>query len=137
MTVRFVDTNLLLYAVSREPQEREKAAAAGAILRDRDLALSAQVLQEFYVQATRPNRPDPLTHEQAAALVDSFTRFRVQETTLGLVRSAMEARQRFQLSYWDAAVLEAARLTGCEELLSEDLHDGQDFDGVRVVNPFR
>lgn len=135
--MRFVDTNLLLYAVSREPQEQEKAAAARTILSDRDLALSTQVLQEFYVQATRPNRPDPLTHEQAAALVDSFTRFRVQETTLGLVRSAMEARQRFQLSYWDAAVLEAARLTGCEELLSEDLHDGQDFDGVRVVNPFR
>lgn len=137
MAVRFVDTNVLLYAVSREPQEQQKVAAARTILRDRDLALSTQVLQEFYVQATRANRPNPLTHGQAAALVESFTRFRVQETTLGLVRAAMEARQRFQLSSWDAAVLEAARLTGCDELLSEDLNDGQDFDGVRVVNPFR
>lgn len=135
--MRFVDTNLLLYAVSREPQEQEKAAAARTILRDRDLALSTQVLQEFYVQATRPSRPDPLTHEHAAALVESFTRFRVQETTLSLVRAAMEAHRRFQLSYWDAAILEAARLMGCGELLSEDLNDGQNFDGVRVINPFR
>jgi predicted nucleic acid-binding protein len=42
-----------------------------------------------------------------------------------------------RLSYWDAAILEAARSSGCEVVLSEDLSDGEDYDGVRVVNPFR
>lgn len=135
--MRFVDTDVLLYAVSRAPAEREKADAARSLLADRDLALSAQVLQEFYVQATRTSRTDALSHDQAAGLVDSFTRFPVCDVTLGLVRSAIAARERLQLSYWDAAIIEAARLAGCDVVLSEDLNDGQDYDGVRVVNPFR
>ena len=57
-TVRFVDTNVLLYAVSRDPEEQDKAARANDILTARDVALSVQVLQEFYVQATRASRPD-------------------------------------------------------------------------------
>jgi predicted nucleic acid-binding protein len=134
--VRFADTNVLLYAISADPQERAKREEANAILAARDLVLSAQVLQEFYVQATRRSRPDRLTHPQAAGLVESFLRFRVVEITGGLVLSALAARERFEISYWDAAILEAARAAGCEVLLSEDLSDGQDYAGVRVENPF-
>jgi predicted nucleic acid-binding protein len=134
--VRFVDTNVLLYAISRDPKEQSKAAQANELLASRDVGLSVQVLQEFYVQATRESRTDRLTHEQAAALVDSFRRFSVQETTIGTVLSAMSTRQRFGISYWDAAILEAARALGCEVVLSEDLSDGQDYAGVRVENPF-
>src|SRR5215210_2673240 len=79
--VRFVDTNVLLYAVSRDPSERGKAERANEILAGRDVALSVQVLQEFYVQATRESRTDRLTHEQAAKLVEAFLRFPVQEIT--------------------------------------------------------
>lgn len=135
-SVRFVDTNVLLYAISRDPEERKKAARANEILSRRDLGLSVQVLQEFYVQATRDSRPDRLTHDQAAALVDSFRRFPVQETTVGVMLSAMSTRQRFDISYWDAAILEAARALSCDVVLSEDLNDGQDYAGVRVENPF-
>lgn len=67
----------------------------------------------------------------------AFTRFPVQETTLGLVQAAMASRERFGLSSWDGATIEAARLLGCDEVLSEDLNDGQSYDGVTVVNPFR
>jgi hypothetical protein len=63
-TVRFADTNILLYAISRDPKEQDKAARANDILTARGVALSVQVLQEFYVQATRASRPDPLSHEQ-------------------------------------------------------------------------
>jgi predicted nucleic acid-binding protein len=77
-----------------------------------------------------------LTHEQAAALVDSFRRFPVQDTTAGVMLAAISTRQRFGISYWDAAILEAARALGCEVVLSEDLNDGQDYAGVRVENPF-
>jgi predicted nucleic acid-binding protein len=135
--VRFADTNLLLYAVSRDPQERHKAERARGILSERDLALSVQVLQEFYVQATRDGRADPLTHAQAVKLVESLTRFPLADVTRGVMLAAMATRHRFLISYWDAAILEAARSLGCDTVLSEDLNDGQDYGGVTVENPFR
>jgi predicted nucleic acid-binding protein len=75
-------------------------------------------------------------HEQAATLVEALLRFPVQETTVALMRSALETAVRFRVSYWDAAIIEAARSLGCGALLSEDLGDGTDYKGVRVVNPF-
>lgn len=135
--MRFIDTNILLYAISRDPEERGKAKRANQILAARDLALSVQVLQEFYVQATRDSRPDPLTHQQAAKLVESFLRFSVADNTTGVMLAALATRQRFGISYWDAAILEACRSLGCDVVLSEDLSDAEDYDGVRVENPFR
>jgi len=134
--VRFVDTNILLYAISQDQDEQAKAIVARKLLDSDDIALSVQVLQEFYVQATRSTRSDRLTHHQASSLVESFTRFPVQDTTLVIVRRALATRDRFGLSYWDAAIIEAARVSGCRELLSEDLSDGMDYDGVTVINPF-
>jgi predicted nucleic acid-binding protein len=78
-----------------------------------------------------------MSHQQATLLIRSFCRYPVQETTLALVESALRTTERFQVSYWDAAIIEAARALGCREVLSEDLSDGQDYGGVRVVNPFR
>jgi predicted nucleic acid-binding protein len=135
--VRFVDTNVLLYAISQDPAEIAKAQRANEILSAHDLALSVQVLQEFYVQATRPSRPDAITHEQAVRLIESFCRFPVQNITREIMMAALHSRQRFQLSYWDAAIIEASRVLGCEVVLSEDLNDGRDYAGVGVTNPFR
>jgi predicted nucleic acid-binding protein len=135
--VRFIDTNILLYAISRDPAEQDKAKRANDILAERDLALSVQVLQEFYVQATRASRPDPIAHQQAVRFIESMRRFPVQDVTSSVMMAALDARQRFQLSYWDAAIIEASRTMGCPEVLSEDLSDGQDYAGVRVTNPFR
>ena len=134
--MRFVDTNVLLYAVSRDPREQDKAAIANELLAGRDVGLSVQVLQEFYVQATRESRVDALTHRQAADLVTAWTRFPIQDTTVELVHAAMATRDRFRLSYWDAAIIEAARMLGCETVVSEDFAAGQDYDGVTVTNPF-
>lgn len=135
-TVRLVDTNVLLYAISRDPAERNKAALANAILDEGDLGLSVQVLQEFYVQATRPTRRDAITLEQAAGLVESWCRFPVQPTTLGVMRAAMATSARFGISYWDAAILESGRVLGCGTVLSEDLDTGTDYQGIRVQDPF-
>lgn len=134
--MRFADTNVLLYAVSRDPAERGKLERAREILRDRELVLSVQVLQEFYVQATRESRPDRLSHDQAAKLVESFLRFTVVDVTREVMLAALVTRQRFRISYWDAAIIEAARSLGCDTVLSEDLSDGQDYGGVAVQNPF-
>lgn len=134
--MRFVDTNVLLYAISRDDQEQTKHERATEVLRDRDLGLSVQVLQEFYVQATRASRADRISHDQAVKLVESFLRFRVQDVTASVMRAALATRGRFGISYWDAAVIEAARALSCEVVLSEDLSDGQDYAGVRIENPF-
>lgn len=135
--MRFVDTNVLLYAVSREPAEQEKAKRANEILDAGEVALSTQVLQEFYVQATRPSRAHPLRHEQAVGLIETLLAFPVQATTTAIVLAAAATRERFGISHWDAAILEASRALGCEIVLSEDLADREDYAGVRVENPFR
>lgn len=137
IATRFVDSNILIYAISKSPGERDKAYKAKELLEAVDLALSVQVLQEFYVQATRSTRAQPLSHERATLLMKSFCRYPVQEMTLSLLEAALRTTERFQISYWDAAIIEAARALGCREVLSEDLSDGQDYGGVRVVNPFR
>ncbi len=135
--MRFVDTNILLYVVSTAEEERRKAAIARELLNDPDLALSVQVLQEFYVQATRTSRSGRLTHEQASALITSWLRFTVADMTLGVVQAALAATARYQLSYWDAAIIESARGLGCGVVLSEDFTQGRDYDGVTIVDPFR
>ena len=132
----FVDTNVLLYAVSTAPDEGEKSRTARAILARDDLVLSVQVLQEFYVQATRTMKPDRLPHESAVSLVESWLRFRVVETSVSLVQQALATAARWRISYWDAAIIEAARRGDCRELFSEDLQNGMNFAGVTVRNPF-
>ena len=135
--MRFVDTNVLLYALSKAPGEHEKARIALEVLEAGDLGLSIQVLQEFYVQATRETKADRINHDQASSLIEAYLRFPVQETTVSLMEAALAAKQRLGISYWDAAVIEAARALSCRTLLTEDMSDGQDYDGVIIENPFR
>ena len=134
--MRFLDTNVLLYSISTVTGEREKAHIARNLLESADLALSTQVLQEFVVQATRASRADRLEIGVALALTETWTRYPVLETSVDLVFRAGRSAERWQISYWDAAIIEAARQLGCRQLLSEDLNAGQDFAGVTVVNPF-
>jgi len=134
--MRFLDTNVLLYAISTAPDEAAKRTVALALLDADDWVLSVQVLQEFYVQATRVTKPDRIQHEQAAALIEAWLRFKIQEITVPIVQAALEAKARFQLSYWDAAIIEAARAAECRQIYSEDLSAGQDYGGIRVINPF-
>jgi predicted nucleic acid-binding protein len=134
---RFIDTNILLYSISRDPAEASKRDIAIALLDAENIALSVQVLQEFYVQATRATRPDALAHEIAVGLVRTWLRFKVQETTLPVTINALEIKVRYGLSYWDAAIVAAARALGCRELLSEDMSHGREVEGVTINNPFR
>jgi predicted nucleic acid-binding protein len=102
-----------------------------------DLALSVQVLQEFYVQATRPTRRDALPAELAAGLIQTWLRFTVQDVTLTVMNHALELSRRHRFSYWDSAIIAAALAVGCRELLTEDLTHGREVDGMVISNPFR
>jgi predicted nucleic acid-binding protein len=133
----FLDTNILLYSISRNPVDTVKRERAIVLLGRDDGALSVQVLQEFYVQATRPTRFHPLTHETAAGLVSAWTRFKVQEITLAILTGALEIKSAHGFSYWDSAIIAAARALGCRILYSEELSHGREVDGITIVNPFR
>ena len=134
--MRFVDTNVLIYAVSNAPDEDSKRGRARELLSEPDLALSVQVLQEFYNQATHTSSPNRLSHEAAMRFLEPVMGMPIQAITLPVFREAVAIRHRLGLSYWDAAILAAARALGCEAVYSEDLSSQQDYSGIRVLNPF-
>jgi predicted nucleic acid-binding protein len=134
---RFLDTNILLYSVSTDPDELAKREVAEQLLTGRDNALSVQVLQEFYVQATRATRRGALNHETTVSLIQTWLRFPVQNMTVAVMRAALEIKVAAGLSYWDAAIVSAARALGCAELLSEDMQHGRKIADVTILNPFR
>jgi len=137
MTARyFVDTNVLLYAGSNAPADAPKRAMAAGLLQHPAIGFSAQVLQEFYDAAVRKQRLR-MTHGDALATLKALNAYPVLPLDYALVLKAVALKEKFQISYWDAAILAAARQLGCEKVFSEDLNDGQDYDGVRVDNPFR
>ena len=133
----FFDTNVLLYSISSIAAEASKRERALALLDGDDGALSVQVLQEFYAQATRATRPDRLSHQIAAAFISKWTRFRLQDVTLAILNAALEIRATHRFSYWDSAIIAAARALGCRELYTEDMSHGREVEGVLIVNPFR
>ncbi|MGA2712760.1 MAG: PIN domain-containing protein [Bryobacteraceae bacterium] len=134
--LHFLDTNVLLYSISRNPDESLKRERAISLLDEDSGALSVQVLQEFYVQATRSSRADAIPHEFAAGLIEAWCRFRVQDITTPILTSALQIRKAYGFSYWDSAVVAAARTLGCDRLYTEDLNHGQMVKDLAIVNPF-
>lgn len=134
----FLDTNVIVYQFDTAPASAAKRRRAREILANPDLVvcLSAQVLGEFYVTVTR-KLPEPLDTETAGEAIASLSLLGVVPTDAQLVRSAVETSATAQLSYWDALIIEAARLSGCSQLLTEDLSDGALIRDVRIENPFR
>jgi len=132
----FVDTNVVLYAVSGDPTEASKARRARHILANEDFGLSAQVIQEFFVNATRKIAV-PLTDEQALEFIEILAQAPVVPIDLDLVFDAVAYKTRLGLSYWDAAIVAAAHALGAKLLYTEDFAHGQLYGDVRAVNPFR
>lgn len=134
--LHFLDTNILLYSISRDPAEAARRDRAIDLLEQDDGALSVQV-QEFYVQATRSTLPDPVPHEIAAGLITTWRRFRVQEITLSILTGALEIKAAHGFSYWDSAIIAAAHALGCRGLYTEDMTHGREVEGVTMIDPFR
>lgn len=132
----FFDTNILLYSISDNPLESHKRKRAIELLDEDFGAMSIQVLQEFYVQATRSNRVGAASHSAAIKLITSWRRFTIQDLTMSVFMSALDIKNQFGFSYWDSAIIAAARELGCQTLYSEDMSHGQAVYGVVIVNPF-
>jgi predicted nucleic acid-binding protein len=135
--MEFVDTNILLYAYVATADERHEAARAlvDHLWRERRGALSVQVLQEFYVNATRKitKTIDP---KVAAERLKSLVRWRVHSPLPDDVIAAATLSSRYQLSFWDAMIVRSAAELRCDTLWTEDLNDGQVVEGVQLRNPF-
>jgi predicted nucleic acid-binding protein len=126
---------VLLYACSSAPDDAAKRRIAESLMLDGPFALSAQVLQEFIANALRNPRLG-ISEGNIDATLQLASLVRVQAVTRELVLSAVALRRRYTLSQWDATILAAAKVLGCEVVYSEDMNHGQDYDGVRVINPF-
>jgi len=134
----FVDTNVLVYARDAGQARKQPAAELWMdhLWQTRTGRLSSQVLSEFYVTVTSKLDPGMSSTDARADIADLLT-WQPVPVTGDLVTEALAIQDRFQLSYWDALIVAAARASGSDQLLTEDLQDGQDLDGVVVVNPFR
>ncbi len=131
----FIDTNVLVYTVDAdEPAKREISLSAIGLLAGNFL-LSTQVLGELYVTLTRKLRR-PVAAGEAVERITNLSRHRVLGIEASMVRAAIETSQRFQISYWDALIIEAAVAGRCDRILTEDLPTGQAIRGVEIVNPF-
>lgn len=131
----FLDTNVIVYAIDSAAPAAKRQAARD-LLRDAKFALSTQVVQEFYVTATRKLKK-PLSAPVAARWVDQLCRADCIGLDVALVKLAIAHSQRFQISFWDAAIIAAAEMLGVEKVLTEDLNDGQRYGAVTVENPFK
>jgi predicted nucleic acid-binding protein len=132
----FVDTNVLVYAAAGGHDAPEKHARAWQIIAPGNYGISAQVLAEFYVNATR--KPSvPLSPAEAAAWMTDLRSMPVVPVDASLVAEAADRSRSHQISYWDAAIIVAAERLGATTLYSEDLNDGQTYGSVTVVNPFK
>ena len=131
----FLDTNVLVYAAVGTGKDDTKRERALALIESEEFGTSAQVLQEFFVTVTR-KVARPLSVEQALEWIEQLIAFPCYPIDHRIVRIAVEQSERHKISYWDGAILSAAQAMGCHTVYSEDLNDGQQYSGVRVINPF-
>ncbi|HLK73753.1 MAG TPA: PIN domain-containing protein [Streptosporangiaceae bacterium] len=136
--LRFVDTNILVYAHddSAGPKRDQARALVEQLWESRDGCLSVQVLQEFFVSVTR-KIAKPLDAETAKEIIADLSRWHVHVPAADDVLGAVGIHQRSGISFWDAMIINSAAEMGCAVLYSEDLNAGQDYSRVRVENPFQ
>jgi len=134
----FVDTNVLVYAYDADAGAKHESARSRlqALWQTESGLISTQVLQEFYVTVTR-KLSRPLLRRNARAVIATYGAWPVHRPDVDDVVAASDLEERHQLSFWDALIIVSARRSRAHLLLTEDLQDGQRFDGLEVVSPFR
>ena len=132
----FVDTNILIYAAAGYHEAPAKHARAWEIIGAANYGISGQVLAEFFVNAIKKPAV-PLTISEAVKWVDSLSTIPVVAIDADLVGEAVACSSRYQISYWDAALIIAAERLEAPILYTEDLNHKQKYNSVTVINPFK
>jgi predicted nucleic acid-binding protein len=132
----FFDTNILVYADDKaSPAKQRRALELVAEHRRAGTGVvSLQVLQEYFVTVTRKLQVDPRV---ARRKVELLAEFDVAAPEVADILAAIDLHRLHGFSFWDALVLRAAKQAGCSVLLSENLQEIREIDGVRILNPFR
>ncbi|NBB66068.1 PIN domain-containing protein [Pseudomonas sp. ODNR1LW] len=131
----FLDTNVLLYAALGRGHAADRLERAREIVLTEDYCTSGQVLAEFYHNAIKKG-PTPLSPDKAREWVRVIALKPCQPVTPEVVVAGIDNARRYQLSYWDGAIIAAAERLGAKVVYSEDLSHGQTYGSVRVENPF-
>ena len=133
----FVDTNVLVYAHDLDAGDRHAVAAklVADLWETRNAVISTQVLQEFYVNATR-KIPSPLPRAVARQIVKAYTAWQTEIVGPPEIEVASELEEQHRLSFWDALIVAAALKGGAGTILTEDMSSGRSISGVRIENPF-
>ncbi len=131
----FIDTNVFLYALDRADLKKQQAARAWReeLWKNRLGRISFQVLHEFYVKATRKW---PEGRDEARAEVKDLLAWQPVTMDVAILERGWKLQDRYQLSFWDALIVAAAKSVGCRYLLTEDLQTNQDLDSIIVISPF-
>jgi predicted nucleic acid-binding protein len=131
----FLDANILVYAQDAAvPEKQRKSREIIAQLAESgDGVISTQVMQEFFVAATRKLGVEPLV---AKGVLKTFAVFEIVQVSSGLIHEAIDCSILNQLSFWDSLILAAAASAGCSTIFSEDLNSGQTILGLKIQNPF-
>jgi predicted nucleic acid-binding protein len=134
---QFVDTNILVYAHDKSAKGKHQQAKnlIQQLWNSGTGCLSVQVLQEFYVTVTQ-KVAQPLDTTSAARIVEDLSYWKVYAPNAQDVLGAIDLQQRYQLSFWDAMIVWSAAQLDCVTIWSEDLHPGQVYEGVQLLNPF-
>ena len=133
----FVDTNVLVYAHDVDAGARHAVASrlVAELWEAREAVISTQVLQEFYVNATR-KIPAPLSRSTAREIVRTYAAWQIEPISAPDILLAAELEEQHKLSFWDALIVAAALKGGASRILTEDLSPGRSIAGVRIENPF-
>ena len=131
----FVDTNVFIYAFDTADPKKQQAAERwrAELWQSRRGRISFQVLQEFYVNVAHKW---PAAREEARTEVRNLMTWHPVTMDAALFLRSWKIQDRYKLSFWDAAIVAAAKASSCGYLLTEDLQADQDLDGVVVINPF-
>jgi predicted nucleic acid-binding protein len=134
----FVDTNILIYAHDLDAGRKHEIAKdlLRTLWTNRSGCLSTQVLQEFYVNATRKIRK-PLTKPEARSVVDTYASWCVEGIATSDIIAAFQIEDQARLGFWDALIVAVAVRRGARRVVSEDLSPGQSIAGITIHNPFQ
>jgi len=131
----FIDTNILVYTLDQKNIEKRDTARkiVKKVVESHQPVISTQVIKEFYVVASNKLKADPIVVKN---IIHNFHNMEIVNNDLDLIEQAIDISILSQLSFWDSLIIAAAEKANCEYVLSEDLNSGQNYRGIKLLNPF-
>ena len=135
MSKIFIDTNILVYTLDQKNiEKRDKARnIVKKVVESHQPVISTQVIKEFYVVASTKLKADSIVVKN---IIHNLHNLEIVNNDLDLIEQAIDISILSQLSFWDSLIIAAAEKANCEYVLSEDLNSGQNYRGIKLLNPF-